>query len=132
MKLYRAKGRIYPTVTLDYIKSYCLAKGAWLDFPFDFETMVFKVGKKMFALIGSTGRPVAMNLKCDPFLAMDLRERYRSVTPGYHMNKAHWNTVVDDGSIPKKEVLAMIDHSYDLVYKSLSRADKEKIERGEG
>jgi predicted DNA-binding protein (MmcQ/YjbR family) len=62
---------------------------------------------------------------------MDLRERYRSVTPGYHMNKVHWNTVVDDGSIPKKEVLAMIDHSYDLVYKSLSRAEREKIERGD-
>jgi predicted DNA-binding protein (MmcQ/YjbR family) len=115
-------------MTLEKIKKYCLSKkGAIEDFPFDFETLVIKVGQKMFALMNINTKPVAVNLKCDPFLAMELRDRYEAVTPGYHMNKVHWNTVILDSTIPVKEIFLMIDHSYELVYKSLSGKEKEKI-----
>ena len=117
-------------MTLTKIKKYCLSKkGAAEDFPFDFETLVIKIGPKMFALMNINSRPVSVNLKCEPFLAMELRDRYKAVTPGYHMNKVHWNTVLIDGSIPDKEIILMIDHSYELVYKSLSGREKEKIEK---
>lgn len=115
-------------MTLASVIRYCLRKkGAVEDYPFGPEVCVMKVGGKMFALFGITARPLGINLKCDPFLAMDLRERYAAVEPGYHMNKVHWNTVTLDGSIPRRELLAMIDHSYDLVLKSLSVKRREAI-----
>jgi Uncharacterized protein conserved in bacteria len=83
-------------------------------FPFGDDTLVFKVKEKIFALVNLDG-DLSINLKCDPVLAIDLRERYSSVTPGYHMNKKHWNTVLLDGSVPDKEVFSWIDHSYDLI-----------------
>lgn len=98
------------------IRAYCAKKkGAVEEFPFDFSTLVFKVGGKMFALMNIDAEPVSINLKCDPFLSLELRERYPQVTPGYHMNKKHWNTLLVDGGMPDDEVLRLIDHSYDLV-----------------
>ncbi len=88
------------------------------EFPFDEYVLVFKVNGKIFILISTNTHPVTINLKCEPERAIELREQYPSVEPGYHMNKKHWNTVTLDGSIPPKEIFAMIDHSYDLVAKT--------------
>ena len=83
--------------------------------PFGEDTLVFRVNGKIFLLMRLMAHPLSINLKCDPVRAVELRERYESVQPGYHMNKKHWNTVVLDGRIPTKEVFAMIDHSYEMV-----------------
>ena len=84
------------------------------SFPFGDDTLVFKVNGKIFALANLDG-DLSVNLKCAPAFALELREKYTSVLPGYHMNKKHWNTVLMDGSIPDKEVFSWIDHSYNLV-----------------
>ena len=100
---------------IESLRLYCISKrDATECLPFGDDTLVFKVGGKIFALANLDGDPT-VNLKCDPALAIELRERYSSVIPGYHMNKKHWNTIILDGSIPDKEVFAWIDHSYDLV-----------------
>jgi predicted DNA-binding protein (MmcQ/YjbR family) len=97
------------------LRDYCISKkGAIESFPFGDDTLVFKASAKIFALVNLDG-DLSINLKCDPALAIDLRERYSSVTPGYHMNKKHWNTVLLDGSVSDKEVFSWIDHSYDLI-----------------
>src|ERR1051326_3367566 len=97
-------------------REYCLTKaGASEDTPFGPDVLVFKVGGKMFALAALDEVPVRVNLKCDPELALDLRDRYQQVRPGYHMNKKHWNTVEIENGIPDPEIRKMIDHSYDLV-----------------
>jgi predicted DNA-binding protein (MmcQ/YjbR family) len=97
------------------LRDYCISKkGSMETFPFGDDTLVFKVKDKIFALVNLDG-DLSINLKCDPSLAIDLRERYSSVTPGYHMNKKHWNTVLLDGSVPDKEVFSWIDHSYGLI-----------------
>jgi predicted DNA-binding protein (MmcQ/YjbR family) len=108
-------------------REYCLNKpGATESTPFGPDVLVFKVGGKMFALAALDDVPTTVNLKCDPDLALDLRDRYEQVRPGYHMNKKHWNTVEIEGGIPGAELRQMIDHSYDLVVKSLPRS-KVKI-----
>ncbi len=115
-------------LTLPDIRAYCASKkGTAEDFPFDFQTLVFKVGGKMFALTDIDSSVLSINLKCDPYLSLELRSRYPQVTPGYHMNKKHWNTVIVDGSIPDEEILKMIDHSYGLVVRGLSKAARETI-----
>ena len=86
-----------------------------LDYPFGEGTAVYKVGDKMFALIEEGRDPVRISLKCDPQLAVLLRERYESVMPGYHLNKKHWNTLVLSGQLPWDEVKGLILHSYNLV-----------------
>lgn len=97
------------------LREYCIAKkGADESFPFGDDTLVFKTNGKIFALVNLDGN-LSINLKCDPALAIELRERYASVTPGYHMNKKHWNTVLLDGSVPDKEIFSWIDHAYDLI-----------------
>ncbi len=122
------KHRPERTLSFSRLRKYCLSKkGAVEDFPFGYETLVLKVGGKIFCLMSAGGYPPVMNLKCDPFVAEELREKYESVQPGYHMNKRHWNTVVADGSIPDAEVLWMIDHSYGLVFDGLKRSEKERI-----
>ena len=116
-------------MNLDEIIGYCLNKpGAWGDLPFDEYTMVIKVSSKMFCLIGDA-EPARINLKCDPIRAEGLRRKYRSIRPGYHMNKQHWNTIILDRSLSDDLILEMVDHSYDLVFKNLSRKDKSTISK---
>jgi len=104
-------------------REYCLAKpNATEGTPFGETVLVFKVAGKMFALMSLDEVPVTANLKCDPDLALELRDRYEQVRPGYHMNKKHWNTVEIGGGIPKTELRKMIDHSYQLVVKTLPQA----------
>jgi len=88
---------------------------ARLDYPFGKEVAVYKVGDKMFALISEGKTPVNLSLKCDPQLAIHLREKYESVMPGYHLNKKHWNTLVLSGQLTWEEVQDLIRHSYQLV-----------------
>lgn len=93
----------------------------WLDYPFGKDVAVYKLGPKnskdakMFALVAEGKQPVRISLKCDPQLAVLLREKYETVLPGYHLNKKHWNTVVLTGQLPWEEVQGLIRHSYDLV-----------------
>jgi predicted DNA-binding protein (MmcQ/YjbR family) len=102
-------------MNIESLREYCISKkGVSESFPFGDDTLVFKTNGKIFALV-NLGGDLSINLKCDPMLAIELRERYSSVTPGYHMNKNHWNTILMDGSVPDKEVLSWIDHSYDLI-----------------
>jgi len=110
---------------------YCLAKkGVTEHFPFDEDTLVFKVGGKMFALASLSewekGSP-AINLKCDPDRALELRAQYEGVQPGYHMSKVHWNTVSVNADVPDTFVRSLIDHSYELVLKSLPKKAQAEI-----
>jgi predicted DNA-binding protein (MmcQ/YjbR family) len=102
-------------MNIEIIREYCLLKKDVTEcFPFGDDTLVFKRSGKIFLLANLDGE-LSLNLKCDPALALELRERYSSVVPGYHMNKKHWNTVMINGSVPDAEVLKWIDHSYDIV-----------------
>src|SRR5207302_6924378 len=85
------------------------------------DVLVFKVSGKIFALASLDEVPATANLKCDPDLALELRDRYEQVTPGYHMNKKHWNTVEIESGIPDVELRKMIDHSYELVVSGLPK-----------
>jgi predicted DNA-binding protein (MmcQ/YjbR family) len=110
----------------DYL---CCKPGAVVDFPFDPITLVLKVGGKMFALVILDEHPLRMNLKCDPVKGLALRDCFPAILPGYHMNKRHWNTLVLDGSLPDDLVFSMIDDSYDLVVKGLTRSAREELAR---
>jgi len=100
---------------IESLRDYCIKKKRVTEsFPFGEDTLVFKAGEKIFALVNLEG-DLSVNLKCDPAYALEIRERYSSVTPGYHMNKKHWNTVMLDGTVPDKEIFSWIDHSYELV-----------------
>jgi len=113
---------------MDVLK-YCLSKkGAFEDFPFGPEPTTIKIGSKMFALISMRSDKLVLSLKCDPFVSQSLRQQYTAIAPGYHLNKQHWNTIQIDGSVPEHEILWMIDHSYDLVYASLTKLEKESID----
>ena len=115
---------------LAQFREYCLSKPrATEETPFGPDVLVFKVACKMFALATLDEVPTTVNLKCDPDLALDLRDRYEQVTPGYHMNKKHWNTVEIGSGIPDAELRKMIDHSYDLVTKRLSGAKAKAAAR---
>jgi predicted DNA-binding protein (MmcQ/YjbR family) len=115
-------------MNIEEFREYCLSKkGVTESFPFDETTLVFKVMGKMFALT-DTEDDFSMNLKCDPERAIELRERYHSVKPGYHMNKNHWNTVVPDGSVTDGVIKSWIDHSYDLVVQTLSKKLQAELE----
>jgi predicted DNA-binding protein (MmcQ/YjbR family) len=104
-------------------REYCLSKpDATEGTPFGPDVLVFKVSGKMFALATLDEVPATVNLKCDPELALDLRDRYEQVRPGYHMNKKHWNTVEIESDIPDAELRKMIDHSYELVIKRLPKS----------
>ena len=109
-------------------REYCLRKfNATEGTPFGETVLVFKVAGKMFALMSLDEVPVTVNLKCEPDLALELRDRYEQVRPGYHMNKKHWNTVEIEGGIPEAELRKMIDHSYDLVLSALPQARRSTI-----
>lgn len=112
-------------MNIEEFREYCLSKkGVTEEFPFDNVTLVFKVMGKMFALcdIDNFDR---INLKCDPEKAVELRERYPAIIPGYHMNKKHWNSVINDQSLPEQMIFALVDHSYELVSKGLTKAQKQ-------
>ena len=112
---------------IESYRTYCLAKkGVTEELPFDENTLVFKVMGKMFALTDIDAF-ASVNLKCDPELAVELRDRYPSVLPGYHMNKKHWNTIVIEGLVSDKQILEWIDHSYDLVVDGLTNKLKDEL-----
>ena len=102
-------------MNLEDIRSHCLSKaGTTEEFPFDSQTLVFKVLGKAF-LLTNIDQPDSINVKCEPELAIELREKYNTITPGYHMNKKHWNTIVLKGNYNRQEILGWIDHSYERV-----------------
>jgi predicted DNA-binding protein (MmcQ/YjbR family) len=101
--------------------------GAVEDYPFGDEVAVFKVGGRVFALLALNGHPGSVSLKCDPTLGEALRHRYPSVTPGYHLNKRHWNTIQLDGSVPSDELAELVDHSWELVVAKLPRRDRDQL-----
>lgn len=112
---------------LQAISTYLLSKEhAYLDYPFDEVTPVYKVGKKMFALTGEIGG-LSINLKCDPDDALYLRDAHEAIIPGYYMNKKHWNTVIVDGSLEDDMIRDLIDRSYDLVVKSMTKKEREAL-----
>lgn len=110
------------------LKEYCLKKKCTTEcFPFDDETLVIKVLGKMFALTNIKSSRLTVNLKCEPDLSIDLRREYEEITPGYHMNKVHWNTVDLSSKLDEDKIKWLIDMSYDLVVKSMTKKDKEKL-----
>ena len=115
-------------MTFDQYREYCLSKkGATEDLPFDDVTLVFKVAGKMFSLVSMNESPLHVNLKCDPERSVLLREKYESITPGYHMNKKHWNTLLLNGTISDEILQELTDHSYSLVFDSLTKAQREEL-----
>jgi predicted DNA-binding protein (MmcQ/YjbR family) len=114
---------------IETFRDYCLAKKATSeDFPFGPETLVLKVGGKIFALTGLDNVEFTVNLKCDPDRAVELREQHTEIQPGYHMNKKHWNTVHFEGGLDQRLLRDLIDHSYKLVVASLKKADREALD----
>jgi predicted DNA-binding protein (MmcQ/YjbR family) len=97
--------------------------------PFRPEVDVYKVAGKIFAIFSPENSPPSISLKCEPTLALELRDEYSAVTPGYHLNKLHWNTVVLDGSVPDTELKNMIAHSYERVVSGLSKSTRERLSR---
>lgn len=115
-------------MNIEEFRDYCIAKpGVTEEFPFDEQTLVFKVMGKMFALTDVESFE-SVNLKCDPEKAMELREKYSGVRPGYHMNKKHWNTVETASDVNQKEFYQLIDHSYQLVVASLPQKLRKELE----
>ena len=109
--------------------AHCLAlPGAEETTPFGPETLVYKVGGKVFALTSLDQHPPSANLKCEPERALELRDRYEEIIPGYHMNKKHWNTVDLGGRLPVALIRELIDHSYQLVVAALTRKVRETLE----
>lgn len=116
-------------MNIEGFRDYCLAKkGTEETFPFDETTLVFKVMGKMFALTGLDSEVFTVNLKCDPDWALELRESYPdAILTGWHMSKKHWNTVNFEGGLEQSFLLKLIDHSYDLVVKGLTKKDRELL-----
>jgi predicted DNA-binding protein (MmcQ/YjbR family) len=116
-------------MNIEELRAYCLSKkGTEEGFPFDEVTLVFKVMGKMFALTSLDTPELRVNLKCDPEKAIELREQFEQVLPGWHMNKKHWNTVVIDDFIDDKLIIEWIDHSYDLIVSSLTKKVRTELE----
>jgi predicted DNA-binding protein (MmcQ/YjbR family) len=113
---------------IESIRDYCLAKKEVEEgFPFGETTLVFKVRGKIFLLAGLDNPMLQFNVKCDPERAIEWREQFAAVQPGYHMNKKMWNTVIVDGSIPGRILRQMIDDSYQLVVMSLPKKSREGL-----
>jgi predicted DNA-binding protein (MmcQ/YjbR family) len=103
-------------MNIESLREYCLSRpGAEETLPFGPDTLVFKVNGKIFLLAGMDDEPLSFNVKCDPDKAIELREQFACVLPGYHMNKKHWNTIIVDGSVSSKQIKEWIDDSYALV-----------------
>ena len=111
------------------LNNYLLLKeGATYDYPFDEEVRVYRIAEKIFALTNESKNPLSVNLKCDPIYSLELRSIYEGVRAGYHMNKKHWNTVtLADSDVDEETVKELIDHSYDLVFKSLTKKKRELL-----
>ena len=122
-------GRNGTAMNVENFRDYCLAKkGVTEEFPFDEETLVYKVSGKMFALCGLEHVPFQISLKCDPERALRLREEYDGkITGAYHMNKKHWNTVLPE-SLPPALVRELIDHSYELVVNGLTKKQQQALQ----
>lgn len=116
-------------MNIEELRTYCLSKkGTQEELPFGPDTLVFKVGGKIFLLVGLDAHPLSFNVKCNPERAIELREQHpHTVLPGYHMNKKHWNTVIVNGELTIEEIQELIDHSYDLVFNSLPHKLKANI-----
>jgi predicted DNA-binding protein (MmcQ/YjbR family) len=114
------------TMDMESIRTYCLRKPGDITegTPFGDDVLVFKVSGRMFLLANLARYPLTINLKSEPSRAIELREQYEAVRPGYHMNKNHWNTVTLDGSMPESVVYRMIDESYDCVVRTLKKAGR--------
>jgi len=120
---------VFQNMNLEIVREYCLKKpGVSESLPFNEDSPVYKVMDKIF-LIASLTPPISINIKCEPEKAVELRERYSAVTPGYHMNKLHWNTVLFDNLIPDKLILNWIDDSYNLVVQGLSKSKRSILKR---
>lgn len=120
---------LYPChMNIEDLRDYCLTlPEVTEEFPFGEETLVFKVRGKIFLLCGMDNDPLQFNVKCDPDEALELREQYPAVQPGYHMNKKHWNTVMVNGTLSRSLLHKMIQDSYKLVVKSLPKKDREGL-----
>jgi predicted DNA-binding protein (MmcQ/YjbR family) len=112
-------------MNIETLREYCLSKpGAEETLPFGPDTLVYKVGGKVFLLTGLDNEQLRFNVKCDPDKALELREELPCVQPGYHMNKKHWNTIIVDGSVAGKQLKEWIDHSYELVSGGVKKKNK--------
>ena len=115
-------------MNIELLRNHCISKkGVEETFPFDNDTLVFKVMGKMFALT-SLSEPLRVNLKCEPEYAITLREQYHEIIAGWHMSKTHWNTVSFLGSLDDKFILELVDHSYDQVVKGLTKKLRAELE----
>ncbi|MCF6181623.1 MmcQ/YjbR family DNA-binding protein [Lutibacter sp.] len=115
-------------MNIEEFRAYCLAKKYVTEsFPFDEKTLVFKVAGKLFALSGLEHHPAKVNLKCDPEKAIILREEYEDIIAGFHMNKKHWNTITIESNLSNKLIKELIDHSYNLVVKSLPKKKQKEL-----
>lgn len=115
-------------MNIEDFRTYCLQKkGVTEELPFGEDTLVFKVGGKIFTLTDMESKPLSFNVKCDPEKAAFLRETYACVRPGYHMNKKHWNTIIADGTAGIRLLHEWIDDSYNLVVASLPKAQQQAL-----
>ncbi|MCG2462649.1 MmcQ/YjbR family DNA-binding protein [Flavobacteriaceae bacterium F89] len=115
---------------IETFRNYCvIKKGVTEEFPFDADTLVFKVMGKMFALVSLEKKPSSANLKCDPEWSLELRDTYDGdIFPGYHMSKKHWNTVLLESRLPPRFIQQLVDHSYDLVVAGLTKKLKAELD----
>jgi predicted DNA-binding protein (MmcQ/YjbR family) len=119
-------------MNIEQLRQYCLSKPAAEEtLPFGPDTLVYKIGGKAFLLCSLNAEGLRFNVKCDPDLAVELRERFSAVQPGYHMNKKHWNTIYADGSVPVKRLKEWIDHSYELVLESLPAKERMQLKKSQ-
>ncbi len=113
---------------IETLRDYCLSKKCVEEcFPFDDTTLVFKVMGKLFLLVGINSTPLQFNVKCEPTKAIELRETYSYVLPGYHMSKIHWNTIICDGQASQKQLQQWIDDSYNLIVASLPKKIQSQL-----
>ena len=116
-------------MNVEEIRKYCISKpGVTEGFPFNDTALVFKVAGKMFALLDLSEEARGISLKCDPELAIELREQHNEVTPAWHFNKQHWNGVDIQGSVSDSNIKEWIDYSYELVVQGLKKRDREVLE----
>ena len=115
-------------MNVEQFREYALSKkGTSEDFPFDEVTLCLRVMGKIFAITGLDSIPFSVNLKCDPEYAEELREKHPEIQPGWHMSKKHWNTVAFEGTLDGQTLRELVDHSYDMVVKTLKKGEREAL-----